>query len=157
AGIKLLEMEKPLIMYLSLTDYIQHKYAPGEPEANRYYRDMDALFGRLHELGAVVGLVADHGMRDKCNPDSSLKVGWLEDAHDLDFVKGATTFFCRIPDYSVAVQGPPATLGPFFSRRPAPPEAVIRLARKLPGIEAPHDRTTAARLFDLPIDREGDV
>src|SRR5262249_8885117 len=102
AGIKLLETEKPLIMYLSLTDYIQHKYVPGEPEADRYYRDMDALFGRLHELGAVVGLVADHGMRDKCNPDGSLKVVWLQDALDLEFGKGATTVICPITDYFVA-------------------------------------------------------
>jgi len=92
AGIRLLETEKPLILYLSLTDYIQHKYAPGEPEADRYYRDMDALFGRLHQLGAVVGLVADHGMHDKSNPDGSLKVVWLQDALDLEFGKGATPF-----------------------------------------------------------------
>src|SRR6516225_3381630 len=85
AGVRLLETEKPLIMYLSLTDYIQHKYAPGEPEADRYYRAMDALFGRLHRLGAVVGLVADHGMRDKSNPDGSPKVVWLQDALDLEF------------------------------------------------------------------------
>ena len=50
-------------MYLSLTDYIQHKYAPREPEADRYYRDVDAMLGRLHDLGAVVGFIADHGGR----------------------------------------------------------------------------------------------
>jgi len=33
----------------------------------------------------------------------------------------------------------------------------MRLARSLPGIEAVHDKTTAAQMFDLPIDREGDV
>src|SRR5499427_3038611 len=96
AGVKLLETEKPLIMYLSLTDYIQHKYAPGEPEADRYYRDMDALLGRLHRLGAVIGLVADHGMRDKSNPDGSLKVVWLQDALDLEFGTGATTVIGQI-------------------------------------------------------------
>jgi len=98
AGIKLLETEKPLIMYLSLTDYIQHKYVPGEPEADRYYRDMDALFGRLHELGAVVGLVADHGMGDECNPDGSLKVVWLRNALDVEFRRGATTVMRPITD-----------------------------------------------------------
>jgi phosphonoacetate hydrolase len=85
AGIRLLEMVKPLIMYLSLTDYVQHKYAPGEPDADQYYRNMDDCFGRLDELGAVVGLVADHGMRDKSNPDGSPKVVWLQDALDLEF------------------------------------------------------------------------
>jgi phosphonoacetate hydrolase len=157
AGIKLLETVKPLIMYLSLTDYIQHKYAPGEPEADRYYRDMDAMFGRLHELGAVVGLVADHGMRDKSNPDGSLKVVWLQDALDLEFGKGATTVICPITDYFVAHHGSLGSFVRVYCRGRATPEAVIRLARKLPGIEAAHDKTAAARMFDLPIDREGDV
>src|SRR5437899_1061211 len=49
AGIKLLQTQTPLVMYLSLTDYIQHTYAPGEPEANQYYCDMDARLGRLHD------------------------------------------------------------------------------------------------------------
>jgi phosphonoacetate hydrolase len=165
AGVKLLETQKPLVMYLSLTDYIQHKYAPGEPEADRYYRDMDALLGRLHELGAVVGLIADHGMRDKSNPDGSPKVVWLQDALDREFGKGATTVICPITDYFVAHHG---ALGSFVrvycggrgrdgAGAGATPEAVIMFARKLPGIEAVHDKTTAARLFDLPIDREGDV
>jgi hypothetical protein len=32
AGIRILEREKPDLMYLSLSDYIQHKYAPGSKE-----------------------------------------------------------------------------------------------------------------------------
>src|SRR5262249_56440801 len=62
-----------------------------------------------------------------------------------------------IPDYLVAHLGSLGSLVRVYCRRHATPEAVIRLARKLPGIEAAHDRKTAARLFDLPIDREGDV
>src|SRR5439155_1393678 len=68
AGIRLLEQRRLDLLYLSLTDYIQHKYAPGEPEADRYYRNMDAMFGRLDALGATVALTADHGMNDKSNP-----------------------------------------------------------------------------------------
>ncbi len=157
AGIKLLETKKPLIMYLSLTDYVQHKYAPGEPEADRYYRDMDALFGRLHELGAVVGLVADHGMRDKSNPDGSLKLVWLDDTLDLEFGRGATTVTCPITDYFVAHHGSLGSFVRVYCHRRATPQAVMRLARKIPGTEAVYDGTTAARMFDLPIDREGDI
>src|SRR5207245_1891821 len=62
AGIRLLERRQPHLLYLSLTDYIQHKYAPGEPEADRYYRNMDAMFGRLDALGAAVPLTADRAM-----------------------------------------------------------------------------------------------
>ena len=31
AGVALLERERPDIMYLSTTDYVQHKHAPGTP------------------------------------------------------------------------------------------------------------------------------
>ena len=103
AGVKLIEKDEPLITYLSLTDYIQHKYAPGEPEAIRYYRDIDALVGELDRLGAVVGLIADHGMRDKSNPDGSPKVVWLQDALDRAFGKGTTTVICPITDYFAAI------------------------------------------------------
>ena len=65
AGVKLLEARQPLISYLSLTDYVQHKYAPGEAEADRYYRDMDTLFGRLDAMGVTLAITADHGMNDK--------------------------------------------------------------------------------------------
>src|SRR5262249_1538739 len=74
AGIKLLEERRPDILYLSLTDYVQHKYAPGEAEADRYYRAMDEMFGRLHAHGAVVALTADHGMNDKSNADGTPRV-----------------------------------------------------------------------------------
>src|SRR5262249_56791056 len=100
-GIKLLQIEKPLVMYLSLTDYIQHKYAPGEPEANRYYRDMDAMLGRLHDLGPVIGLIADHGMCDKSNADGSRRIVWLQYVLDLEFGKNSTTVICTISDYFV--------------------------------------------------------
>jgi phosphonoacetate hydrolase len=156
AGVKLLQTRKPLIMYLSLTDFIQHTYAPGEPEADRYYAAIDTLLGQLDALGAVVGIVADHGMRDKSNPDGSPKVVWLQDVLDRAFGPGATTVICPITDYFVAHHG---ALGSFVRVycRGAAPTAVMDVTRALSGIEAVYDKATAARLFDLPIDREGDV
>src|SRR5215467_10562602 len=65
AGVKILQKEKPDLMYLSISDYIQHKYAPGSKEANEYYVAIDNYLGRLSALGAVVGLTGDHGMNDK--------------------------------------------------------------------------------------------
>src|SRR6185503_14637616 len=67
AGIRLLERNRPDLLYLSLTDWVQHKYAPQEAEALRFYRELDARFGRLAERGAIVALTADHGMNDKSN------------------------------------------------------------------------------------------
>lgn len=157
AGLKLLEQRGPDIMYLSLTDYIQHKYAPGAPEADRYYRNLDELFGRLDASGAVVALTADHGMNDKSNPDGSPRVIWLQDILDVHFGKGTSTVICPITDRFVAHHG---ALGGFvrvYCQGSLDPHDVMRVAKSLPGIEAVHDKGTAARLFDLPLDREGDV
>jgi len=157
AGARLLAERRPEILYLSLTDYIQHKYAPGEPEANRYYADMDRMFGRLESLGAVVALTADHGMNDKSNPDGSPRVIWLQDVLDRRFGKGTSTVICPITDRFVAHHG---ALGGFvrvYCHRGLDPADVIELTGVLPGIEAVLDKETTAKRFELPLDREGDV
>lgn len=82
AGVKIMQSRRPDLMYLSLTDYIQHKYAPDEAEALRYMADCDALFGKLDAAGATVALTADHGMNDKTREDGSYRVVWLQDALD---------------------------------------------------------------------------
>ena len=79
AGIKILEHHRPDIMYLSTTDYVQHKYAPGSPEINDLYSKLDTAFGRLVDLGAVVGVTADHGMNDKSKLDGTPKIIFLQD------------------------------------------------------------------------------
>ena len=47
AGVRLAETRDIDLMYLSTTDYVQHKYAPDEPQAKRFYQDLDLRFGRL--------------------------------------------------------------------------------------------------------------
>src|SRR5215471_1659442 len=65
AGVKLMERDRPQLMYLSTTDYIQHKHAPGTPVANDFYAMMDSYLGRLDALGATIVVTADHGMNAK--------------------------------------------------------------------------------------------
>lgn len=158
AGVKLLEREKPLLMYLSLTDYIQHKFAPEEPEALRYYQDMDALFGKLDATGAILALTADHGMNDKTRADGSYRVVWLQDVLDAELGPGKATVICPITDYFVAHHG---ALGGFVrvysNDASVTPETIMNVARSLRGVDAVYDRPTAAAKFALPPDREGDV
>ena len=157
AGIKLLERHRPHVMYLSLTDYIQHKHAPHEPEALDFYRCLDAAFGRLVDLGAVVGITADHGMNDKARPDGSPNVIWLQDLLDAEFGAQATTVICPITDPFVAHHG---SLGGFvrvYCNHSARPEDVLSFAAQLPGVESVWNKMSAARVFDLPPDCEGDV
>ena len=54
AGVKLLAQMKPNLMYLSTTDYVQHKYAPGSEGANRFYAMMDKYLGELDAGGAII-------------------------------------------------------------------------------------------------------
>ncbi len=157
AGVKLLAQRKPDLMYLSLTDYIQHKYAPGEPDSDLYYKKMDDLLGRLDALGAVVALTADHGMNDKSNPDETPKVIWLQDILDKQFGQGSTIVICPITDYFVGHHGSFGSFVRVYCNGKAAPQDVIRVARDLPGVEMVCDKETAARVFDLPLDREGDV
>jgi phosphonoacetate hydrolase len=157
AGIRLLERERPHLMYLSLTDWVQHKYAPQEAEAKRFYRELDARFGRLAELGATVALTADHGMSDKSDADGKPNVIWLQDVLDERFGKGDTRVICPITDAFVGHHG---ALGGFvrvYCQGRAKPRDVIAAIAAIPGVEQALGRDDVCRLFDLPPDREGDV
>ena len=102
AGVKILETVRPHLIYLSLTDYIQHKHRPGTAESDGFYRRMDLEWGRLADLGAVVALTADHGMNDKTNPDGSPRVIYLQDLLDQEFGRGLCRVICPITDPYVA-------------------------------------------------------
>jgi len=157
AGIKLLERGRRDLMFLSLTDYVQHKYAPAEADAKRFYQELDKRFGRLAELGAIVALTADHGMNDKSKPDGTPNVIWLQDILDARFGRGDTRVICPITDAFVAHHG---ALGGFvrvWCRGKATPKQVIDAIRGLDGLESVLDKETACKVHDLPFDREGDV
>ena len=116
-------------MYLSLTDWVQHKYAPEESEAKRFYREIDARFGRLAELGATVALTADHGMNDKSDAEGRPNVIWLQDILDRKFGKGDTRVICPITDAFVGHHG---ALGGFvrvYCQGKAKPREVIAADR----------------------------
>jgi phosphonoacetate hydrolase len=157
AGIKLLETRRPDILYLSLTDFIQHAFAPGHPEADQFYRDMDARFGRLEELGATVALTADHGMNEKTNDDGTPRVVWLQDILDAEFGASSSTVICPITDAFVGHHG---ALGGFvrvYCHDGLTAEQVIEAIAQVPGLEKVLSREQVAREFDLPTGPEGDV
>ncbi|MBL8452313.1 MAG: phosphonoacetate hydrolase [Zoogloea sp.] len=158
AGITLLEQERPDILFLSLTDFIQHKHAPGDPVANTFYRRIDEAFGRLDALGAIVALTADHGMSDKSLPDGRPNVVFLQDLLDGHFGPGATRVVCPITDAFVRHHG---ALGGFVRiwcmDGRAAPAAVRSWVATLPGVAEALERDAACARFDLPADREGDV
>ncbi|MBK7660494.1 MAG: phosphonoacetate hydrolase [Betaproteobacteria bacterium] len=160
AGIKLLEAGHRDILFLSLTDYVQHKYAPDESEARRFYQLLDERFGRLAALGATVALTADHGMNDKSNAEGKPNVIWLQDILDAKFGAGQVKVICPITDAFVAHHG---ALGGFVrvwitgGAGKVTPEQVMAVIRPIPGVESVLGKLEACRVHDLPEDREADV
>ena len=156
AGVKLMESVRPDVMYLSTTDYVQHKHAPGTPEANAFYRMMDGYLARLAALGATVALTADHGMNAKTDAAGAPKIVYLQDHLDAWLGAGQTRVILPITDPYVVHHG---ALGSFATvYLPAGADAGVgkRLA-ELPGIEAVLERAEACRRFELPPDRMGDL
>lgn len=160
AGVALLERGLADFLYLSTTDFMQHKYAPEQPEALDFYADLDTQIGRLLGLGAVVGITADHGMNAKQKPDGSPNVIYLETELNNRFGPGFRVILPITDPYvvhhgalgSFAQVHLPVTAGPELSV-----SAIIAWLLTVPGITEALDRATAARLMELPPDRMGDL
>jgi phosphonoacetate hydrolase len=71
AGIRLVERKRARLLYLSLSDYVQHGRAPDEPAALAFHGALDDRLARFEELGCTVAVTADHGMNDKAAPDGN--------------------------------------------------------------------------------------
>ena len=157
AGVGLMKKLRPDLMYLSTTDYVQHKAAPGAPAANSFYRMMDAYLARLDELGATIALTADHGMNDKFGPDGQPNVIYLQDVLDGWLGPGLARVILPITDPYVVHHG---ALGSFATAYlPVGMDAASVIARlaRLEGIELVASREDGCARFELPPDRMGDV
>ncbi len=157
AGVRLLERERPDVMYLSTTDYVQHKAAPGIAAANDFYAMMDGYLARMDALGATVVLTADHGMNAKTDAFGRPNVIYLQDVLDHAYGAGTTRVILPITDPYVVHHG---ALGSFATVYVTPPVAAADAAARigaLPGIEIVLPRAEACARFELPEDRVGDL
>ena len=157
AGVKLLERERPDLMYLSTTDYVQHKAAPGTPEANAFYAMMDGYLARMDALGAVVALTADHGMNAKTKADGSPNVIYLQDWFDSALGKDVVRVILPITDPYVVHHGALGSFAVAYLPEGTDLEAIAAKLRAVPGIELVLDRDEGCRRFELPPDRTGDL
>ncbi|TIT44656.1 MAG: phosphonoacetate hydrolase, partial [Mesorhizobium sp.] len=98
AGVQLLREFRPDIMYLTTTDYVQHKYAPGVPQANAFYEMFDKYLTELDALGAAIVVTADHGMKPKHKADGSPDVVYVQDLLDEWLGKDAARVILPITD-----------------------------------------------------------
>src|SRR5450432_946797 len=157
AGVKLMERERPDLMYLSTTDYIQHKAAPGTPLANDFYAMMDRNLARLDELGATVVMTADHGMNAKHGADGQPNVIYLQDTIDAWIGKSKARVILPITDPYVVHHGALGSFALVYLPDPSESHALAGRIAALPGIETVLTRSEAATRFELPSDRIGDL
>jgi phosphonoacetate hydrolase len=157
AGVKLMDRVRPDIMYLSTTDYIQHKHAPGTPGANDFYAMMDGYLAELDRQGAVLALTADHGMNAKHGPDGTPQVIYLQDVLDSWLGKDTARVICPITDPYVVHHG---ALGSYVTAYLPEGVDTAEIAERIggiPGIEYAAPKAQACARFELPPDRCGDV
>jgi phosphonoacetate hydrolase len=154
AGVKLMERDRPEIMYLSTTDYIQHKHAPGTPVANDFYAMMDGYMARLDALGCTIVLTADHGMNAKFGKDGQPDVIYLQDQFDQWVGEDKAKVILPITDPYVVHHG---ALGSYAVVYCADAPQWIAKLEAMPGIEAALTKEEAAQRFQLPPERLGDI
>ena len=157
AGIKLLEEDRFDVAYLTLSDYIQHQYAPGATESDQFLSALDQKLGRLAELGAVVAVTGDHGMNDKSNEDGTPHVLYLQDELEKKFGHGSIRVICPITDPFVKHHGALGSFVRIHCRRALDVKAVMQFCSNLPEVDATFEGSVAAEKFELPLDREGDI
>ena len=160
AGVRLMQTRRPDVMYLSTTDYIQHKHAPGTPGANAFYAMMDHYLGELDAMGCVIALTADHGMNAKTGMDGKPDVIYLQDLLDEWTGAAACRVILPITDPYVVHHGALGSFATVYLPDGHAGTDVAALQARLAarrGIEGVFTRAQAAERFELPADRIGDL
>ena len=157
AGLKLLKEFKPDILYLSTTDYVQHKHAPGAPDANAFYKMFDKYIAELDALGAVIVITADHGMKPKHSAQGEPNVVYVQDVLDTWLGKDAARVILPITDPYLVHHGALGSFATAYLPDGSDHADIIAKLQKIPGLEVVIDKATAVERFELPGDRIGDV
>jgi phosphonoacetate hydrolase len=157
AGLALLKRERPDVMYLSTTDFVQHKAAPGTVPANDFTSMIDRYLGQMDALGATIVLTADHGMNAKTDALGRPNIVFLQEQLDAWYDAGATRVILPITDPYVVHHGALGSYATVYVADPAQAGDAARRIAALPGIEDVKTREQACATFELPPDRVGDL
>lgn len=155
-GVKLIEGNLADFLYLSLTDYMQHKYPPPAPESLDFYEGIDAAIGKMLALKAVIGITADHGMNAKQKGDGSPNVIYLESRLDEKFGPG-NKVICPIADPYVVHHGSLGSEVMVYLKDASQTAELADWIFQLDGITEVYDRPGAVKKLELPGDRIGDL
>ncbi|MDA1022619.1 MAG: phosphonoacetate hydrolase [Proteobacteria bacterium] len=158
AGVKIMERDRPDIMYLSTTDYIQHKHAPGTPVANDFYVMMDSYLGQLEQMGCQIALTADHGMNAKHDASTGEpNVFYLQDWMDERLGAATARVILPITDPYVVHHGALGSFATVYLPEGAETGPVIDGLQELEVIDCALTRAEGCERFGLPEDRMGDL
>ena len=157
AGVKLMHSFRPDLMYLSTTDYIQHKHAPGTPVANQFYAMMDRYWEKLHAQGAALALTADHGMNAKFNQAGEPDVLYLQSLFDEWLGAEQARVILPITDPYVVHHGALGSFATVYLADVAKAQELAGRLAEVEGIEAAYTNVEGCVAFDLPNDRLGDL
>ena len=157
AGVKLMESVRPDLMYLSTTDYIQHKFAPGSDGANSFYAMMDSYWAQLDALGAVIALTADHGMNAKHNDAGEPNIIYLQDEMDRLLSPGAARVILPITDPYVVHHGALGSYATVYLPEDVDVDSLKAQLAAIEGIDTVYENAEGCEHFDLASDRMGDL
>ncbi len=157
AGVKLMESARPDLMYLSTTDYIQHKFAPGSDGANSFYAMMDSYWAQLDALGAVIALTADHGMNAKHDAAGEPNIIYLQDEMDRLLSPGAARVILPITDPYVVHHGALGSYATVYLPDDADVDRLKMQLADIDGIDAVYSNREGCERFELAPDRMGDL
>jgi phosphonoacetate hydrolase len=156
AGVAMLQKGVADFLYLSLTDFMQHKFAPEAPEAVQFYADIDTEIGRLIDAGAIVAATADHGMNAKQNLDGSPNVIYLEDLLNEKF-GGKFRVILPITDPYVRHHGALGSFAVVHLPEVEQAEKIRAFLNSIVQITEVYTREEAVLKLELPGDRLGDL
>jgi len=157
AGLQLMQRQRPDVMYLSTTDYVQHKHAPGTDGANAFYTMMDGYMGKLDAMGCVIALTADHGMNAKAAMDGTPDVIYLQDWFDAWLGAAVARVILPITDPYVVHHGALGSFATVYLPADVDVEQACAKLASIRGVESALTRAEAAQRFELPADRIGDL
>tara|TARA_B100000900_G_C20591570_1_gene721826 strand:- start:1013 stop:2254 length:1242 start_codon:yes stop_codon:yes gene_type:complete len=157
AGVKILNEFNPDIMYLSTTDFIQHKYAPGDEVANSFYAMFDRYIGQLNINNNSIIVTADHGMQPKSRSDGSPNAIFLQDILDEKLGKDISKIILPITDPYVVHHGALGSFATVYLDDKSKIHDAIAEIKKIEDIEVVLTNEEACNQYDLPKDRMGDI
>ena len=157
AGVKILNEFNPNIMYLSTTDFIQHKYAPGDEVANAFYAMFDRYIGQLNVNNNSIIVTADHGMQPKSRSDGSPNAIFLQDILDEALGKNISKVILPITDPYVVHHGALGSFATVYLSDKSKINDAIEQINKIEDIEVVLTNKEGCVQYDLPTDRMGDI